>query len=529
MQLLQDIGTKKCRLTESISPDTKKLPKGVLGVLEGVCSDFTQATRNDNLYSRKLWQNVLDSEYVKESLETRTLFGALDHPETLENLAGDAAVSCTNLYIDEAEECLKGTFNVLPTPRGKILAALLNTGSILGVSCRGVGDLTVDSDGVNVVDPDTYTFVCFDVVTQPAAIKARQKYQKLTESQKLEVKPVLDALIEGVKQCKTVEDVESINRLADRLGYKDAPDFGKIIKEQLEIVYSNPSKMESEMDTLKKTNKKLQESNKRLQDDLEKAYKRVKIAESSMDRTNLGADISYLRTQIGKLSKTMIANSNEFLDKYTVTLKEAALLQEQNDAMKKQIKDFNAHKQDVQKITEQLKQRNNRITELVESVKYSVRFVQKCKDGLLEMEDMLQQEKTSNRKLLQDKDRLIKESKSIKAALTASKKDVKSLTQKLEESTRLYNNKAKQVDNLLLEYANQKAPYFDAQPLSLAEVVSSKSLEEVDKRLVESNRRKQPKSSKVMAARLNPSEIEKYEKTSDSTVLGTIFGTFNKK
>jgi len=238
MQLLQDVGTNRCRLTESVLVD-KELPKGVLGILEGVCSDFTQATRNDNFYSRELWERILDSEYVKECLETKTLFGALDHPESLENLAGDAAVSCTDLWIDETEQCLKGKFNVLPTPRGKILDALLKTGSILGVSCRGVGDLSPNAQGTNTVDPETYNFVCFDVVTQPAAVKARQQYQKLTESQKLELKPVLDALMESISVCKTQEDLESIQKLSERLGYNTVTEVQTRLQEQLTYLEEN--------------------------------------------------------------------------------------------------------------------------------------------------------------------------------------------------------------------------------------------------------------------------------------------------
>lgn len=527
MQLLQDIGTKKCRLTESISPDTKKLPKGVLGVLEGICSDFTQATRNDNLYSKKLWQRILDSEYVKESLETRTLFGALDHPETLENLAGDAAVSCTSLYIDESEDCLRGTFNVLPTPRGKILDALLKTGSILGVSCRGVGDLISSPDGTNIVDEDTYNFVCFDVVTQPAAVKARQRYQKLTESQKLEVKPVLDALVEGVSQCKTIEDVESLNGLAGRLGYKDAPEFKKVIKEQLESVHNKSNSM-VESETLKKENLKLQEANSRLKEDLEKAYKRVKMAESSMDRTNLGADISYLRTQMNKLTKITEANSSGILNIYTNVLEESNNLKMQNDAMKKKLELFNKESQNIKEVKQMLNQKDKRISELVESVKYSVNFVQKCKDGLSEVTDLLDTEKRNSLRIQEEKKTLSKELTESKSELSKIKKEYQTLKQRLLESQRLYKEKSTLVDNLLLEYANRKAIYFDGQSLPNDKIVKSKSLEEVDKMLVESNMRKQPKSPKVMAAHMDTSELDRISDNSDSTVLGAIFSTFNK-
>ena len=52
MQLLQDIGTNKCRLMESVQIDKESLPKGVLGVMEGICSDYTQATRNENFMGK---------------------------------------------------------------------------------------------------------------------------------------------------------------------------------------------------------------------------------------------------------------------------------------------------------------------------------------------------------------------------------------------------------------------------------------------------------------------------------------------
>ena len=77
--------------------------KGILGKLKGVFADYKHGTRNsDRLYSEELWDNrVFGSEDVMEALETKTLFGELDHPEgdRCETLAKNAAFVCISLVV----------------------------------------------------------------------------------------------------------------------------------------------------------------------------------------------------------------------------------------------------------------------------------------------------------------------------------------------------------------------------------------------------------------------------------------------
>ena len=87
------------KLNENVAPR-----KGCLGRLEGICADFKNATRNGRIYCRELWEKVFADAIFKESLETKTLFGELDHPEDrLEVLAGEACVVMTDYHIDEDE------------------------------------------------------------------------------------------------------------------------------------------------------------------------------------------------------------------------------------------------------------------------------------------------------------------------------------------------------------------------------------------------------------------------------------------
>ena len=76
------------------------------------------------------------------------------------------------------------TIDVLDTPNGNLISKLLDYGSKIGVSSRGAGDVGED----NVVDPDTYTFVGFDLVARPSCAAAvpdiiTESVKPLTESE----------------------------------------------------------------------------------------------------------------------------------------------------------------------------------------------------------------------------------------------------------------------------------------------------------------------------------------------------------
>lgn len=60
-----------------------------------------------------------------------------------------------------------GKIEVLPTPKGKILETILESGVVVGISSRGVGSTEKDNEGFEVVQPD-YQVICFDVVSEPS-------------------------------------------------------------------------------------------------------------------------------------------------------------------------------------------------------------------------------------------------------------------------------------------------------------------------------------------------------------------------
>ena len=105
------------KLNESHTPR-----KGCLGRIEGICADYANPTRNGRFYSRELWENVFNDDLIKESLESKTLIGELDHPEErFEPLAKEACVVMTDYRFDDDKKVVWGGFDVLDTPAGRIL------------------------------------------------------------------------------------------------------------------------------------------------------------------------------------------------------------------------------------------------------------------------------------------------------------------------------------------------------------------------------------------------------------------------
>lgn len=150
----------------------------ILGVLEGPVADFIHPTRNGRLYGEQLWENVQHNEIVKEQIANGGILGELDHPKDRDDICTEkVAIRMAELPVKKEDGKYYGKFDILDTPCGRIVYTLAKAGFKLGVSSRGNGDY---DEYTGEVDPDSYDFVCFDVVTLPAVKEARMNL--VTES-----------------------------------------------------------------------------------------------------------------------------------------------------------------------------------------------------------------------------------------------------------------------------------------------------------------------------------------------------------
>lgn len=191
------------QLRQTLFEDVKSEPKGpgILRRVKGCISDFKK-NRNGRVYPRELWENVINSEYVNEMIDSKSLFGEADHPvERNEISIQNISHAINKMWIDDEKEEVWAELDILDTPLGQLVSHLIEYGTKIGVSSRGAGEVTPDG----TVDPDTYKFFTIDIVARPSCAAARpsivesEEVKMLSES---ELMTILDSY-KGLKESST--------------------------------------------------------------------------------------------------------------------------------------------------------------------------------------------------------------------------------------------------------------------------------------------------------------------------------------
>jgi hypothetical protein len=133
-----------------------------------------QEANKENKNHRVYTFEALDTNVKKleECVKARGLVGELDHPEDSIIHFEKASHVITKLWWEG--NILMGEGEILNTPHGKILKALINDGVRVGVSSRGVGNGKVNENGVLVIN-ESYKLITFDVVADPSTYAAFQR------------------------------------------------------------------------------------------------------------------------------------------------------------------------------------------------------------------------------------------------------------------------------------------------------------------------------------------------------------------
>ena len=109
---------------------------------------------------------------LRESIEDRRLIGELDHPTDSIIHFANASHLITKLWWEG--NTLMGEGEILNTPHGKVLKALISDGVKIGISSRGVGNGRVNENGVLVIG-ESYKLITFDAVADPSTYNAFQE------------------------------------------------------------------------------------------------------------------------------------------------------------------------------------------------------------------------------------------------------------------------------------------------------------------------------------------------------------------
>lgn len=341
--------------------------KGTLGKLKGVFADFKNGTRNnERLYTEELWDNrVFGSPDVMEALETRTLFGELDHPEgdRCETLAKNAAITITKLEKRPDEGIIYGEAEILDTPTGRILKSLADSGAKLGVSSRGLGE-EICVEGRNVVDPETYDFITFDVVVTPANTKARVS---LTESKKQN--KLVESIIKEINESETKNQLNQIKTVVENTSIQNKDTLLKQIENKTNTlnVSTNPG-----------TNVRLTEANRALALEVLKkklTQQSVIIEQKEEDNKQITEQKEFLSTSRDMI-KTKLKEANEKINKLNNNIEEIKTeskksIQESTIILQKQLKALTEKNKRLEENNKKLEETNKQLSKEKEELKES--------------------------------------------------------------------------------------------------------------------------------------------------------------
>ena len=132
--------------------------------IRGIFMQSNIKNRNGRVYPKEVLMKEVKS-YNKNFIEKNRAFGELGHPEGPTVNLDRVSHMLTSMYMDGHNGY--GKLKILPTPMGKLVETMLQSGVKLGVSSRGSGN--VDEGTGNVSDFDIITV---DVVAQPSAPNA---------------------------------------------------------------------------------------------------------------------------------------------------------------------------------------------------------------------------------------------------------------------------------------------------------------------------------------------------------------------
>lgn len=149
-----------------------------LTTFRGKFQEAEAVNKNKRMYTYDvLNENV---KKLQECIKARGLIGELDHPEDSIIHFEKASHVITKLWWEG--QVLMGEGEILNTPHGKILKALINDGIRVGVSSRGIGNGKVNENGILVIN-ESYKLITFDVVADPSTIAAFQEKVVTKENQ----------------------------------------------------------------------------------------------------------------------------------------------------------------------------------------------------------------------------------------------------------------------------------------------------------------------------------------------------------
>ena len=146
---------------KGVIEESKKNNGGKI-MLRGILQRAETLNQNGRVYPKEVLEREIEN-YQKLIRENRAL-GECDHPDTSVVELKNCSHIVREAYMQGDD--VYGVIELLDTPTGKILQALVSSGVTCGISSRGVGSVR-EEKGQQIVQED-FQLICFDMVSEPS-------------------------------------------------------------------------------------------------------------------------------------------------------------------------------------------------------------------------------------------------------------------------------------------------------------------------------------------------------------------------
>lgn len=211
--------------------ESEKPKNSVIGIFDGECADSNITNENGLDITRPVWENIFSSESYQQAIELGWYIGFLGHPDDPGCMDfRNACIVMTEGHIDDNGK-VYGKFNLIDTPVGRTVKTFIDAGVTFGISVRGAGDIVNNS-----VDPDTFVFRGFDLVSFPAFPESIPTFTSIAASSDVESQKKYKAICAAVKEnLPNIDSCEAIDILQCQFAeqsdeYKALEDRKKEIK-----------------------------------------------------------------------------------------------------------------------------------------------------------------------------------------------------------------------------------------------------------------------------------------------------------
>lgn len=164
------------KVDQKVLNESRKL--GGKLILEGIIQRADAKNQNGRIYPKNILEREIQ-KYIDGPVNERRAFGELDHPESQVVNLKNVSHNITEIWWDGDD--VKAKIEILGTPSGNIVKALIEAGCTVGISSRAMGSVQSLGEGTVEVQDDL-SLLCWDMVSEPSTQQAFMREVGLNEN-----------------------------------------------------------------------------------------------------------------------------------------------------------------------------------------------------------------------------------------------------------------------------------------------------------------------------------------------------------